>query len=149
MLGAANRALARWLPADYEDGLSLPYGWTPGKMRNGYPVPPVSPEPGEEGGWERRGTFLTRAQIPNVPLEDSRARSPSEFLCLCSPISLLCSPHLPAQVSVTSPLSTGQIPAVSQARQWPPRSNLLESALAQPPEHISCFLPGGLTSWPH
>lgn len=49
MLGAANRALARWLPADYEDGLSLPYGWTPGKMRNGYPVPPVSPEPAEEG----------------------------------------------------------------------------------------------------
>ncbi|XP_049620935.1 lactoperoxidase-like [Suncus etruscus] len=41
MLGAANRALARWLPAEYEDGLSLPYGWTPGKKRNGYPVPPA------------------------------------------------------------------------------------------------------------
>ncbi|XP_045841421.1 lactoperoxidase [Meles meles] len=38
-LGAANRALARWLPAEYEDGLSLPFGWTPGKMRNGFPVP--------------------------------------------------------------------------------------------------------------
>ncbi|XP_037665025.1 lactoperoxidase isoform X2 [Choloepus didactylus] len=38
-LGAANRALARWLPADYEDGLSLPFGWTPGKTRNGYLLP--------------------------------------------------------------------------------------------------------------
>ncbi|XP_011809092.1 PREDICTED: lactoperoxidase isoform X1 [Colobus angolensis palliatus] len=38
-LGAANRALARWLPAEYEDGLSLPFGWTPGKMRNGFPLP--------------------------------------------------------------------------------------------------------------
>ncbi|XP_032769432.1 lactoperoxidase [Rattus rattus] len=38
-LGSANRALARWLPAEYEDGLSLPFGWTPGKTRNGYPLP--------------------------------------------------------------------------------------------------------------
>ncbi|XP_021104378.1 lactoperoxidase isoform X3 [Heterocephalus glaber] len=38
-LGAANRALARWLPAEYEDGFSLPFGWTPGKTRNGFPVP--------------------------------------------------------------------------------------------------------------
>ncbi|XP_069883096.1 lactoperoxidase isoform X3 [Dipodomys merriami] len=37
--GAANRALARWLPAEYEDGLSLPFGWTPGKTRNGFPLP--------------------------------------------------------------------------------------------------------------
>ncbi|XP_028628302.1 lactoperoxidase isoform X1 [Grammomys surdaster] len=39
-LGSANRALVRWLPAEYEDGLSLPYGWTPGKTRNGFPLPP-------------------------------------------------------------------------------------------------------------
>ncbi|XP_007956199.1 lactoperoxidase [Orycteropus afer afer] len=38
-LGAANRALARWLPAEYEDGLSLPFGWTPGKTRNGFRLP--------------------------------------------------------------------------------------------------------------
>ncbi|XP_008840926.1 lactoperoxidase [Nannospalax galili] len=40
-LGAANRALARWLPAEYEDGLSLPFGWTPGKTRNGFSLPPA------------------------------------------------------------------------------------------------------------
>ncbi|XP_040352956.1 lactoperoxidase isoform X1 [Herpailurus yagouaroundi] len=40
-LGAANRALARWLPAEYEDGLSLPFGWTPGRTRNGFPLPPA------------------------------------------------------------------------------------------------------------
>ncbi|XP_006889511.1 PREDICTED: lactoperoxidase [Elephantulus edwardii] len=39
MLGAANKALARWLPAQYEDGVSLPMGWTPGKMHNGFPLP--------------------------------------------------------------------------------------------------------------
>ncbi|XP_061031248.1 myeloperoxidase [Eubalaena glacialis] len=38
-LGASNRAFARWLPAEYEDGFSLPFGWTPGVKRNGFPVP--------------------------------------------------------------------------------------------------------------
>lgn len=47
-LGSANKALARWLPAEYEDGLSLPYGWTPGKTRNGFPLPQVK----EGTGWE-------------------------------------------------------------------------------------------------
>ncbi|OWK14126.1 LPO, partial [Cervus elaphus hippelaphus] len=41
-LGAANRALARWLPAEYEDGLALPFGWTQRKTRNGFRVPLVS-----------------------------------------------------------------------------------------------------------
>ncbi|KAM9597523.1 eosinophil peroxidase [Trichechus inunguis] len=40
-LGASNQALARWLPAQYEDGLSLPFGWTPGKRRNGFLLPLV------------------------------------------------------------------------------------------------------------
>lgn len=38
-LGASNHAFARWLPAEYEDGFSRPYGWTPGVKRNGFPVP--------------------------------------------------------------------------------------------------------------
>ncbi|XP_028937561.1 lactoperoxidase [Ornithorhynchus anatinus] len=38
-LGAINRALARWLPADYEDGVSLPHGWKPEKKRNGFVLP--------------------------------------------------------------------------------------------------------------
>ncbi|NWX15909.1 PERE peroxidase, partial [Aegotheles bennettii] len=41
LLGASNRALARWLPAEYEDGLSLPHGWTEGKRFNGFPFPLV------------------------------------------------------------------------------------------------------------
>ncbi|XP_072502931.1 lactoperoxidase [Notamacropus eugenii] len=40
-LGSSNRALARWLPAEYEDGISQPYGWTPGKTRNGFHLPLV------------------------------------------------------------------------------------------------------------
>lgn len=38
-LGASNRAFVRWLPAEYEDGFSLPYGWTPAVKRNGFRVP--------------------------------------------------------------------------------------------------------------
>ncbi|EPY83556.1 peripheral-type benzodiazepine receptor-associated protein 1 [Camelus ferus] len=38
-LGASNRAFVRWLPAEYEDGFSLPFGWTPGVKRNGFQVP--------------------------------------------------------------------------------------------------------------
>ncbi|XP_038184102.1 myeloperoxidase [Arvicola amphibius] len=38
-LGASNRAFARWLPAEYEDGFSLPFGWTPGVKRGGFRVP--------------------------------------------------------------------------------------------------------------
>lgn len=41
-LGASNRAFARWLPAEYEDGVSLPFGWTPGVNRSGFRVPLVS-----------------------------------------------------------------------------------------------------------
>ncbi|ELW61583.1 Myeloperoxidase [Tupaia chinensis] len=48
-LGASNRAFARWLPAEYEDGFSLPFGWTPGVKRSGFAVPlsqpPVSCQP--------------------------------------------------------------------------------------------------------
>ncbi|XP_074076627.1 eosinophil peroxidase isoform X2 [Macrotis lagotis] len=40
-LGASNKALARWLPAEYEDRLSLPFGWTAGKKRNGFILPLV------------------------------------------------------------------------------------------------------------
>ncbi|XP_016066179.1 PREDICTED: eosinophil peroxidase [Miniopterus natalensis] len=40
-LGASNTPLARWLPAEYEDGRSLPYGWNPGKRRSGFLLPLV------------------------------------------------------------------------------------------------------------
>ncbi|XP_059989056.1 eosinophil peroxidase [Lagenorhynchus albirostris] len=40
-LGASNQPLARWLPAEYEDRLSLPFGWTPDKKRNGFLLPLV------------------------------------------------------------------------------------------------------------
>ncbi|KAK2093440.1 hypothetical protein P7K49_029969 [Saguinus oedipus] len=39
--GASNTALARWLPAVYEDGFSQPRGWNPGFLHNGFPLPPV------------------------------------------------------------------------------------------------------------
>ncbi|XP_078082049.1 myeloperoxidase-like [Mustelus asterias] len=40
-LGAANTALTRWLPARYEDGISLPVGWTPDTKISGFTLPLV------------------------------------------------------------------------------------------------------------
>ncbi|XP_014341738.1 myeloperoxidase [Latimeria chalumnae] len=40
-LGAANRAFTRWLPQEYEDGFTLPKGWTKGKKYKGFPLPNV------------------------------------------------------------------------------------------------------------
>ncbi|XP_040982854.1 myeloperoxidase-like isoform X4 [Aquila chrysaetos chrysaetos] len=42
-LGASNRALVRWLPAEYEDGVSVPHGWTEGKLFSGFPFPLIPP----------------------------------------------------------------------------------------------------------
>ncbi|XP_062971898.1 thyroid peroxidase-like [Elgaria multicarinata webbii] len=39
--GAANTAYTRWLPADYEDGFSVPKGWNESKTYNGFPLPLV------------------------------------------------------------------------------------------------------------
>ncbi|XP_063305711.1 myeloperoxidase-like [Pelobates fuscus] len=38
-LGAANTGYKRLLPAQYEDGFSLPQGWTENKLYNGFPLP--------------------------------------------------------------------------------------------------------------
>ncbi|NXS55166.1 PERM Myeloperoxidase, partial [Brachypteracias leptosomus] len=40
-LGASNRATVRWLPAEYEDGVSVPHGWTEGKRVSGFLFPLV------------------------------------------------------------------------------------------------------------
>ncbi|KAM6242101.1 myeloperoxidase-like [Porphyrio hochstetteri] len=40
-LGSSNRAFARWLPAVYEDGVSVPRGATEGKLYHGFPLPLV------------------------------------------------------------------------------------------------------------
>lgn len=40
-LGSSNRAFARWLPAAYEDGVSVPRGASEGKLYNGFPLPLV------------------------------------------------------------------------------------------------------------
>ncbi|NXJ82484.1 PERM Myeloperoxidase, partial [Trogon melanurus] len=39
--GSSNRAFARWLPAEYEDGVSVPRGASEGKLYNGFPLPLV------------------------------------------------------------------------------------------------------------
>ncbi|KAI4905455.1 hypothetical protein NFI96_028088, partial [Prochilodus magdalenae] len=39
--GAASTVLARWLPAEYEDGESQPKGWNTGHQYSGFQLPPV------------------------------------------------------------------------------------------------------------
>ncbi len=41
LLGASNTAFTRWLPAQYEDGISQPKGWDPNKLHNGATLPLV------------------------------------------------------------------------------------------------------------
>lgn len=41
LLGAANTPLASWLPTIYEDGISQPVGWNPGRLHNGVNLPLV------------------------------------------------------------------------------------------------------------
>ncbi|NWU09094.1 PERM Myeloperoxidase, partial [Cephalopterus ornatus] len=40
-LGSSNRGFARWLPAVYEDGVSVPRGASEGRKYNGFPLPLV------------------------------------------------------------------------------------------------------------
>ncbi|CAM5165496.1 unnamed protein product [Eretmochelys imbricata] len=40
-LGASNRAYSRWLPQEYEDGVSIPRGWTEGICYSGFTLPLV------------------------------------------------------------------------------------------------------------
>uniref|UniRef100_A0A3Q1GWG7 Thyroid peroxidase n=1 Tax=Acanthochromis polyacanthus TaxID=80966 RepID=A0A3Q1GWG7_9TELE len=37
--GGANRALERWLPAEYDDGLNEPKGWNRKRLHNGFHLP--------------------------------------------------------------------------------------------------------------
>nr|XP_005992326.1 PREDICTED: myeloperoxidase-like [Latimeria chalumnae] len=39
--GTSNTPFARWLPAAYEDGYTLPRGWTKGKLYSGFELPLV------------------------------------------------------------------------------------------------------------
>ncbi|XP_053316420.1 thyroid peroxidase [Spea bombifrons] len=39
--GASNTILTRWLPSQYEDGISEPKGWNPDFLYNNFPLPPV------------------------------------------------------------------------------------------------------------
>ncbi|XP_030623948.1 eosinophil peroxidase-like [Chanos chanos] len=40
-IGASNTPLARWLPAEYEDGVALPKGWDPARLHNNVLLPLV------------------------------------------------------------------------------------------------------------
>ncbi|CAK7291446.1 Eosinophil peroxidase [Vulpes lagopus] len=63
LLGASNQPLARWLAAEYEDGLSLPFGWTPNKRRHGFLLPLV------------RAVSNQIVRFPNERLTSDRGRA--------------------------------------------------------------------------
>ena len=165
-LGAANRALARWLPAEYEDGLSLPFGWTPGRTRNGFPLPPVRAGPGcarAPSGRVQGRTQRGREAPPNAHGTEeeiggraevrggARSRGEAETWTGSgrAPLSATRgqrSPE-PSHVVVTSQLPTGQIPWGLPGR-WPPCPILPALTPPRPLGCISCCLPGGPICWP-
>ncbi|KAM3855004.1 myeloperoxidase-like [Vipera latastei] len=62
-LGASNRPYARWLPQEYEDGVSLPRGWTETKLYSGFRLPLV------------RNVSNDIVFFPNVNITDDPFRS--------------------------------------------------------------------------
>lgn len=46
--GASNHGYARWLPAEYEDGMSLPKGFNANHLYHGHPLPLVSANEGTQ-----------------------------------------------------------------------------------------------------
>ncbi|KAJ7308976.1 hypothetical protein JRQ81_008258 [Phrynocephalus forsythii] len=62
-LGASNRPYARWLLQEYEDGVSLPRGWTGTKRYNGFLLPNV------------RQVSNAIVRFPNEKLTDDKSRS--------------------------------------------------------------------------
>lgn len=145
-LGSANRALARWLPAEYEDGLSLPFGWTPGKTRNGYPLPQVK-EGGVQDGRER----ATRKSVSTLKRKEGGA---TEFR-ICA--RAICSPNCRkgAAEPGAQPGGGGNVPTVTSLipwglpGRWFPCTILLTLTLSQPLECTSCRFPLGPICWPH
>ncbi|XP_058020503.1 myeloperoxidase-like [Ahaetulla prasina] len=62
-LGSSNRPYVRWLPQEYEDGISLPRGWTETKLYFGHPLPLV------------RAVSNDIVFFPNVNVTDDSSRS--------------------------------------------------------------------------
>ncbi|XP_055513990.1 eosinophil peroxidase-like isoform X2 [Leucoraja erinacea] len=63
-LGIPNMPFTRWLPAEYEDGFSLPKGWIQGKLYLGFPLPPV----------REVSNKILKASIENIVSDSERSR---------------------------------------------------------------------------
>lgn len=144
-LGSANRALARWLPAEYEDGISLPYGWTPEKTRNGFPLPPVK-KGGVQDGRER----ATRKYVSSL----KRKMGGATEIRICT--RAICSPNCRKRAAESGAQpGGGNVPTVTSLipwglpGRWFPCTILLAPTLSQPLECTSCRFPVGPICWPH
>lgn len=169
-LGAANRALARWLPAEYEDGLAVPFGWTQRKTRNGFRVPLVSAAAGRGRAPSWRGDMQSEGK-GGAPLStrgedadtgarrDRRAAEPhpgrhgdGDSLPRGVPENATRGLQIPrpepSHVVGTAQSPSSQVPRGLPGR-WPPCAILLALVQPQPLECISCCLPGGPIYWPH
>lgn len=143
-LGSANKALARWLPAEYEDGVSLPFGWTPGKTRNGFPLPQV-----KEGGAQGR------KDPPTSTSARGKGKRGSTEMRICSPVIGSPNCHKRAAEPGARPGGDGNVPTVTSLipwglpGRWFPCTSLLAPTLSQPLECTSCRFTAGLICRPH
>ncbi|KGL80692.1 Myeloperoxidase, partial [Tinamus guttatus] len=103
-LGASNRALVRWLPAEYEDGVSLPHGWTEGKRLSGFPFPLVRKVSNE----------IVRFPPEQLKLDQQRSLMFMQWGQFIDH-DLSFSPHTPARVSFS-----GKVDCETSCAKQPP-----------------------------
>ncbi|XP_064379561.1 myeloperoxidase-like isoform X1 [Dromaius novaehollandiae] len=103
-LGASNTALVRWLPAEYEDGVSLPRGWTEGKRFSGFPLPLVRKVSNE----------IVRFPPEQLKLDQQRSLMFMQWGQFIDH-DLSFSPHTPARVSFS-----GKVDCETSCAKQPP-----------------------------
>ncbi|XP_068923502.1 eosinophil peroxidase [Petaurus breviceps papuanus] len=142
-LGASNQALARWLPAEYEDRISLPYGWTPGKKRNGFALPLVRavsnqivrfPEERITLDWNRALMFMQWGQFIDHDLDfspESQAKVAFTQGIDCEKSCAQILPCFPIKIPPNDPRITNRKDCIPFDRSAPacPRKNSILNQL--------------------
>ncbi|XP_015269115.1 PREDICTED: eosinophil peroxidase-like [Gekko japonicus] len=110
VLGASNRPYVRWLPQEYEDGVSVPRGWTETKQYSGFPLPSVravsneivsSPSDKFTEDQQRSVMFMQWGQFTDHDLDLGLAQNTGDCSRTCDKVP----PCFPIKVPLSDPRS--------------------------------------------
>ncbi|KAL8198740.1 UNVERIFIED_CONTAM: hypothetical protein K2H54_022402 [Gekko kuhli] len=110
VLGASNRPYVRWLPQEYEDGVSVPRGWTETKQYSGFPLPSVravsneivsSPNDRFTEDQQRSVMFMQWGQFTDHDLDLGLAQTTGDCSRTCNKVP----PCFPIKVPLSDPRS--------------------------------------------